>query len=620
MKALEFYVKSTILLGAVALFGASLVPAVAMPVRHTAATTAATPIRTGFVSTNTLAFPLATLHGVDLGAAPDSTPLKIVVALTPRNTALIDTILRRQNTPGDAMYHRYFTAQQTVATFSPTAAQVQATAAYLQSNGYKNLVVSPDNMIVTAYGTVAMANAAFGAAEHVAQVGDQRILANTAPAAVPSSLRPSVTSVLGLNTMQAHTFIQRRANNQGCTVNPATGTCTLGLFGPRDFWYAYDTAGYPIQGRGFTADFRNGINTTIAIFAEGNLTQLAKDLRQFENRFQLPQTAYTFIYPSLPSTDVAGLDEWDLDTQSSSGMAGNVKRLDVYAADSLTDADTLISYEAFKNNVDANGNPIEKAASASYGECDTLAMVNGSLTVTDATFGQAAVQGQTIFASSGDGGPYCLTPANGANTGVMGASYPASSKYVVGVGGTSLFIKPDDTYQGEKAWENSGGNVSTVENAGYWAPAMPGPVMTTPTPPVALPVNNPLGAMRMVPDIAMDGDDLQSGAAIVFNGANFDGVGGTSLSSPLALGVWARLQSQNNNRFGFASPLLYQEFGSAYVAPGRPGTLTGNVAGFNDIQVGTQAGGFAASPGYDLVTGLGSIDIDRELTYLKTLP
>jgi pseudomonalisin len=75
-------------------------------------------------------------------------------------------------------------------------------------------------------------------------------------------------------------------------------------------------------------------------------------------------------------------------------------------------------------------------------------------------------------------------------------------------------------------------------------------------------------------------------------------VGGTSLSSPLWLGSWARLQSAHANKLGFAAPKLYH----LYQAP--PATYPG----FHDI-VGGCNGLFCAIPGFDYVTGLGTPDI-----------
>ncbi len=47
---------------------------------------------------------------------------------------------------------------------------------------------------------------------------------------------------------------------------------------------------------------------------------------------------------------------------------------------------------------------------------------------------------------------------------------------------------------------------------------------------------------------------------VFVNGAG-EGVGGTSLSSPMSAGLWARLETHYNNTLGFAAPVYYGVYG-----------------------------------------------------------
>ncbi len=78
-------------------------------------------------------------------------------------------------------------------------------------------------------------------------------------------------------------------------------------------------------------------------------------------------------------------------------------------------------------------------------------------------------------------------------------------------------------------------------------------------------------------------------------------VGGTSLASPLSLGVWDRLESGHANGLGFASPQLY--------------ALNGGAA-FHDVTLGDN-GPYPATPGYDLATGIGSFDVAKAESLIK---
>ncbi len=257
---------------------------------------------------------------------------------------------------------------------------------------------------------------------------------------------------------------------------------------------------------------------------------------------------------------------------------------------------------------------VAKAGSASFGECELFPMLDGAEVVEDEIFAQAAVQGQTVFSSAGDNGTTCPV---GASTGVPGTglpaqSYPGVSPYVVSVGGTTLLTDSGSgTYDAEIAWYGTGGGMSETETAPFWQAGVVAPPATT-------------AGYKEVPDIAMDADP-NTGANIYVDGV-LTGVGGTSLSSPLSLGVWARLQTYHSNKLGFAAPLLYKEYKNftTYnttlghdIPPVPPaGALTQLIGGFHDILTGTN--GTPALPGYDTTTGVGTFDITKQFTDLPT--
>lgn len=275
----------------------------------------------------------------------------------------------------------------------------------------------------------------------------------------------------------------------------------------------------------------SGANTPIAIFAEGDLTGVVKDLRTAEAAFHLTQVPVTVIHTGLASTDTSGADEWDLDSQYTTGMAQNVKALYFYDATSLTDSDLALAFSRFATDKKA------LIGNASFGECEAFPYIDGSMLVDDEIFAQAASQGQTVFASSGDTGGFCPVGVgtNGVPAGAPLVQYPAASPYVTAVGGTTLLTNSDGSYNNEIAWYAGGGGISQFEYPGRWQ-------FTANVPSTAT-------GSRGVPDIAMVADP-ESGAVVYVNGAPLV-VGGTSLSSPLAVGVWARILTRNP-KAGFA--------------------------------------------------------------------
>ncbi|HLK45969.1 MAG TPA: S53 family peptidase, partial [Acidimicrobiales bacterium] len=268
-----------------------------------------------------------------------------------------------------------------------------------------------------------------------------------------------------------------------------------------------------------------------------------------------------------------------MDTQYSTGMAETVSKLYLYDTTSLTDSDVTLEFSRFATD------DLARAGSASFGECEYQAYLDGAMVAMDQVFNEAAAQGQTVFASSGDTGGFCpVAPNNGVPAGVPDVNYPASSPYVVAVGGTTLLTNSDGSYDQETAWFAGGGGPSLFEYQPYWQAGVAPPTGSTCVEVVAC-------VGKTVPDIAMDADP-ESGAS-VYVGGSPEGVGGTSLASPLALGVWARLESTHGNALGFAAPALYAANGTA---------------GFHDIVLG-DTGPYPATPGYDLATGMGTFDV-----------
>jgi pseudomonalisin len=516
---------------------------------------------------------LTLVNATSLGTTPASTPVHVVLAMRVQNKPALDALVKAVNQPGNAQYENFITPQQFNQSYAPTSSQVNAVSSYLQSKGFSNIAVEANNLFVSADGTAAQASAAFNTTLQNFSQNGQTVFANVTGAQVPTALGSSVGAVLGLNNISAmHPFIVKQ------TTGPSAPQYLVS-YGPQQFQQAYDAGSTP-----------TGSKTPIAIFMEGNLSQVTVDLRTFEQMYSLPQVPYTIVPTGIASTDTSGQDEWDLDSQYSTGIAGNVKMLYMYDATSLTDSDLAIAFNRFvTDNKAKNGN-------ASFGECDVLPYLDGSMFADDQTFEQAAAQGQTIFASTGDTGSSCAVEGtNGVpGSGPPMTSYPSSSPYVVAVGGTTLLTNSDGSYDQEIAWYAGGGGISLLESGGYWQNGIvPG-----------------YTAGKGLPDVAMDADP-ESGANVIVSGVA-EGVGGTSLASPLAMGTYARLQSAHNNKLGFASPLLYTLASPANTSTGA----LPSVKGFHDIILGVD-GIYSAAPGWDYTTGLGTFDISAVNALVK---
>jgi subtilase family serine protease len=512
------------------------------------------------------------LSAVDGGVAAAEQPLTVRVALKPRNQAALVAYVKAINDPTNALYGQSLTPGQFKSYYGPTTASVQAVTGYLVDAGFTNVVVEPNNLLISADGNIGAASAAFNTQIHALTQFGKPVIGNTTAAMVPASLSNIVSAVLGLNTIgQMKSQLRTKAQFKPAALP------SLPVSLPQ-----YDVSYTPKQ---FQAIYGVGsvapdYNHNIAIMAEGDLTGVLADLKTAEAAFGLPQVAVTVVPVGLPSTDVSGADEWDMDTQYSTGMAGFALRLYLYDVTSLDDSDLALEFSRWATD------DVAKAASASLGECEIFPYLDGSMVVDDMTFLEAAAQGQTFFASSGDTGSFCPVSAVGVNGVPAGAplvQYPAASPYVVAVGGTTLLTNADGSYDTEITWYAGGGGISQFEGPGYWqtgAGILSGTALNS----------------RGVPDIALDADPY-SGATVYVDGAP-EGVGGTSLSSPLALGVWARIVS-GHYTMGFASPHLYGLYNGSGLLGEYPS------GGYHDITVGAN-GLYVAAPGWDYTTGLGS--------------
>ncbi|HEY8683696.1 MAG TPA: pre-peptidase C-terminal domain-containing protein [Rhodanobacter sp.] len=477
------------------------------------------------------------------GPLAASQPIHIEVALKLRNPAQLQTFIAQSKSSKLSMVAHAMNSQQFLANYSPTQAQATQVAAFLKSAGFTNVVIAPNRLMVSADGRADTAQAAFKTTFAQVKTHDGRTaFMNNSNVQIPASLQDSVLSVVGLqNVHQAHSFAKRAQS--GFSTQAVTG------HNPVEFSSIYSGTGVP-----------TAAGVTVGIVTQGKITQTITDLNSFTSQNGLATVTTQTVNTNGTGSDTSGIDEWNLDSQDIVGMAGGqVGKIIFYNIPTLSNADLTADFNTI---VSANAT---KIINVSLGECETDAQSDGSAAADDQIFQQAVAQGQTFSVSTGDSG------ADECGDGGTTPSDPASSPYVVAVGGTTLNASTT-TYTSETVWVDGGGSVSKFEVKPSWQAG----VLT--------------GNFRGVPDVSFDGDP-NSGAKIIVNGAS-EQVGGTSLSSPIFVGSWARILASHST-LGFAAPLLYQ-------------TLT--AADYHDVTSGNN-GGETAKAGWDLASGFGSFKL-----------
>jgi hypothetical protein len=526
-----------------------------------------------------------------LGPADASTPLTVEVALRPRDPAALAAFVDAVSTPGDPRYHRYLAPGQFASVFGPTSATVAATRRWLASTGLTVGATSADDLAIPVTGTTARVEAAFAVPLVRARLASGRTarLATTDPR-VPSSLAAEVSGVLGLGDQSTETpqLVKEIAHS------PAPGGSSLS---PRDQVGPQACSDITDFGSGWTATQLAQTYGLSSLYANGNVgsgeTVGLFELEPFTaSDIQAYQTCYGTSVP-VTTVPVDGgatggqAGEAALDIEVVAGLAPGVS-IRVYSGSETDDNAPIDTYAAM---VDQD---VAKVLSTSWGACEAL-MDPVARQQESTLFAQAAAQGQSVLAASGDtGSSDCWTYDNPVKA--LAVDDPADQPDVTGVGGTSLTaVAPGDPT--ETVWSDpssdppgAGGGGNSVDFA---APSYQrGADARSPDTRYTCGPSHDQQC-REVPDVSATADPAH-GDIFYWYGSWWTG-GGTSQASPL----WAALVADTDQ--GCASPAGL--LGPALYAPGSSSS-------FNDITRGSNAlfGGtaYTARAGYDLASGWGS--------------
>lgn len=475
------------------------------------------------------------------GALASSQRLSLEVSLTPRNQDKLAAFIRAVSDPKSSSYKHYLTVAQYAAEYGATDAQVQAVSSYLRSAGLSVGQVTANHLTLSVGGTAAQVEKAFDVSIGTYQTSSRSFYANEAAPSLPSSIASVVSGVAGLSTSSVRTAAY--------TVAPhaVTPKATLAL-----------TPTLARSGYNLTSSISSGYNgsgETIGLVEFSSYS--ASAVAAYNTKYSLGATAASVVKVDGGTTDSSGAveDELDIEVEYALAPKATVK---VYEAPN-SDAGEVALYAAL---VSADVPVI----SSSWGEPETE---EDNLSSDHADFVEAAAQGQSIYAASGDSG----ADDNGSS---LSVDYPASDPYVSGVGGTNL-AETSGAWKSETAWSDSGGGKS-VE---YATPSYQSAVNTT--------------GDREVPDVAAAGGP---NSPWYIDAGSWEDVWGTSAAAP----NWAAFTADydtaaatlGKSKFGYANSFIYTVAQSSSYS-----------SAFHDVTSGNN-GGYSAGTGYDPVTGWGS--------------
>ena len=511
-------------------------------------------------------------EATDMGPLPLSRTQQVVVGLALRNRDQLEAFLADVQDPASPNYRRFLTQEEFNARFAPVPEDEQAVAAYLEQNGLTVARRFPNRLLIDARGSVAAIERAFGVRLHAVRFrGKSRFAALREPA-LPVPVASMVTGVLGLddlNEMVPHV----RGRRAVVAPHAAVGAdcCHLSPNDLRTFYNnttGLDGSGQTVVIAGAYA-WKDSDNT--AFNTEWSLPALPAGSGQVCTGSGSPGGCQ---YSSLNSIEIA------LDVEYAHGTAPGATILN-YMAASTSFSNFTVMYNRIVT--DDPGHVV----STSWGACESVISESAQQT-NDDIFANGNAIGQSWFAASGDNGSRDCDD-------VPSVDHPANSPHVIGVGGTTPTCSGGMTtsdpacagYGSETGWSDSGGGVSTIFSR----------------PSFQTGCGVPSGSERLVPDVSLDAD-TSPGVYVITDGS-WISLGGTSGATPQWAGYLAmRNQLAGGSGLGNPGALLYALCGTA---------------AYHDITTGSN-GDYTAGAGYDLVTGLGTIDAAAFLSGSQNIP
>ena len=508
--------------------------------------------------------------------------LQLAIALPVRDQQTLDQFLRDVTDPASPNYHHFLSQAAANQLFNPTATQEQQVVQWLQANGLSVTHTYPNHLLVDAQGTVSqveqMLQVSINDYRGTVHGKDVTFYAPATDPVVAASVAGLVVGITGLDSVpRFHTGTNGSAHGQP------------GYY-PQDFANAYDVnplwnAGYTGTGQhiGITLWTVPPSDATLQSFASTTGAGVATTANHKLNVIQVDG-----------GTTTADQGEAGMDIESSGGLAPNAV-IDYYEAPTDTAGNpTDQGLEDALNlaGTDSNNN---QQITNSWGGCEASSTTDPFTAATNTIYASNTATGHNYFFSSGDSGSTCGSTNPSPD-------YPASSPYVTSVGGTSFSANVGSAWPGETAWKYCGSAFacllqgyanSPVGSGGGYSNIFSRPSWQTGS---GLAANGKRG----YPDIAADADP-NTGAYVCYGAASTCGaIGGTSLSSPLWAGILADinqyLAATGKQPAGFIDPTLYSLANAS-----QPH------AAYHDITSGTN-GTYNAAPGWDAVTGWGSLD------------
>ncbi|HKV85854.1 MAG TPA: S53 family peptidase [Ktedonobacterales bacterium] len=422
-------------------------------------------------------------------------------------------------------------------------------------------------------------------------LGVQPLIASSAHAAPKQASGPTTITFRG----QSYDFTAAGATPPTDAQCRAVGSHRP-CYSPQEIRNAYGLA--PVINAGYV-----GTGQTIVIIDSFGSPTIASDLATFDAGYGLPDPpSFTILAPlgTVPfdpnGPDMIGwAAETTLDVEWSHAMAPGANIVLMTSPVDETEGVQGLP-EFLKLEQYALDHHLGKIISQSWAATENTLMNDAGKQVIhnfETFYERAAREHVTVFSSTGDSGS-ANVDVNGNNFPFPTVNYPASSKWVSAVGGTSLFADTSGAYQSETVWNNgpgsaTGGGVSQI----FEEPNFQKTTLNSGDQAI-------LNHHRGIPDISWNANPRTSILIYLsFLTPGFYRIGGTSEGSPQLAGMIADANQWAGRPLGYLNPALY-----------ALGSGANYSADFHDVTVGDNSNqgipGYSATPSWDAATGWGT--------------
>ena len=569
----------------------------------------------------------------DQGRVDPAMPMRVTInfKLTAAQQADLDELLAAQQQRGTPDYHRWLTPEQFGSRFGLSQGDINRVTTWLESQGFHIEVVPASRNMITFSGSTQMVESALHTEVHGYVVDGKAHFANASEPSVPTVLADVVMGFRGLNDFRLKPRMLRKSNPE--FTSSVSGNHYMA---PADFGTIYDVT--PLYQQGFT-----GSGEKIAVVGQTDIN--LTDVEAFRSNSNLPANDPQKIFVSTnPGLQQGDIDEANLDVEWAGAIAYKATVIFIVGNPANGGVQDAINYAITTSPIPA---PI---ISTSYGDCEAD-FPPDALSSLKSLMQQANAEGITVLGAAGDSGSADCDfhnnpsgPPVKASTHGLAVNLPGALESVTSIGGTEFtegadtshtywteaagadVISSAHTYIPEGVWNDTNTTIGLAAGGGGSSTVIPKPAWQAGT-------GVPNDGARDVPDISFSSSSLHDGYLICsekFNstnntfsptcvspfgfrdsaGGNLAVVGGTSVGPPVMSGIVALINQFTKSAAGSGNinPILYP------LAERLPNSAFHDVtSGNNQVPFNPPCGasaqiGYGAGQGYDLATGLGSID------------